>query len=215
MTYIRLPFLPFIRVSLFFIKLCRYAVICCACVVPCQIRCGVWCGRGWSDVNECAATVTPPSCSNGGVCTNTAGNFTCDCAGTGYSGDTCATGELRGLLCVSCLHLVCRASRSPVCAALVCCCLVVTLCFTLCVRCTVLNGVGAWFLHGWSDVNECAATVYPASCKNGGECSNTEGSFTCDCAGTGYSGATCATGEWRTLPRFSLPPLVFYERCGC
>jgi hypothetical protein len=94
--------------------------------------CVVW--DGWSDVNECAATVFPPTCNNGGLCTNSAGNFTCDCFGTGYSGATCDAGELRRLLCVSCLPLVCRSRRSPVCAALVCCCLVVTFCFTLCVR---------------------------------------------------------------------------------
>ena len=54
---------------------------------------GAWFWRGLSDVNECAATVTPPLCSHGGLCSNTAGNFTCDCVGTGYSGETCVIGE--------------------------------------------------------------------------------------------------------------------------
>ena len=37
------------------------------------------------------------------------------------------------------------------------------------------------------DVNECAG----APCAHGGACNNTDGGFTCDCAGTGYVGATC------------------------
>ena len=41
------------------------------------------------DINECN-TGTP--CLNGGVCSNTAGSFTCNCTGTGYQGDTCQNG---------------------------------------------------------------------------------------------------------------------------
>ena len=38
------------------------------------------------DINECN-TGTP--CSNGGICSNTIGSFTCNCTGTGFGGATC------------------------------------------------------------------------------------------------------------------------------
>ena len=41
------------------------------------------------DVDECA--VSNP-CNNGGNCTNTPGNYSCDCTNTGYEGDNCETG---------------------------------------------------------------------------------------------------------------------------
>ena len=41
------------------------------------------------------------------------------------------------------------------------------------------------------DINECA-TGTPC---NGGTCANTPGTFTCDCTGTGFVGATCDDGE--------------------
>ena len=44
----------------------------------------------FSDVDEC---LTSGSCAHGGTCSNTNGGFSCNCVGTGYSGDTCQTGE--------------------------------------------------------------------------------------------------------------------------
>ena len=43
-----------------------------------------------------------------------------------------------------------------------------------------------------ADVNECD-TGTPC---NTGVCSNTEGSFTCDCTGTAFAGPTCSDGEY-------------------
>ena len=45
--------------------------------------------EGWRkcrDINECEGD---SPCQNGGICMNEPGNFTCDCTGTGYTGDTC------------------------------------------------------------------------------------------------------------------------------
>ena len=47
-----------------------------------------------------------------------------------------------------------------------------------------------------SDVDECA-TGTPC---NSGSCSNTPGTFTCDCTGTGFEGDTCQNGELRLVP---------------
>ena len=48
------------------------------------VRCAVL-----ADVDDCAAD----PCLNGGVCADGVNAFSCDCAGTGYSGTTCDTGE--------------------------------------------------------------------------------------------------------------------------
>ena len=42
-----------------------------------------------------------------------------------------------------------------------------------------------------TDINECEGVV----CPNGGTCENLVNAFSCDCAGTGYSGTMCDTGE--------------------
>ena len=39
------------------------------------------------------------------------------------------------------------------------------------------------------DIDECRNDV--EICHNGGNCNNTQGSFECDCKGTGYNGRTC------------------------
>ena len=46
-------------------------------------------------------------------------------------------------------------------------------------------------------------------CLNGGVCTDGLSMFTCDCVGTGYSGATCATGKLRCFGYVPGPPLVF------
>ena len=43
-----------------------------------------------SDINEC---LTTDWCAHSGICTNHNGGFSCNCAGTGYEGDTCQTGK--------------------------------------------------------------------------------------------------------------------------
>ena len=42
------------------------------------------------------------------------------------------------------------------------------------------------------DIDEC---VTETPCLYNGTCTNTNGSYTCDCIGTGYEGANCETGE--------------------
>ena len=46
-----------------------------------------------------------------------------------------------------------------------------------------------------TDINECS-TGTPC---NGGTCSNTPGTFSCDCTGTGFEGATCVDGKFYSL----------------
>ena len=43
-----------------------------------------------------------------------------------------------------------------------------------------------------TDVDECSELNLPC---NGGTCTNTPGTFTCDCTGTGFEGPTCGTGK--------------------
>ena len=43
------------------------------------------------DEDECS--LGTHSCANSGTCVNTAGSYTCDCTGTGYSGSDCSTGK--------------------------------------------------------------------------------------------------------------------------
>ena len=42
------------------------------------------------------------------------------------------------------------------------------------------------------DVDECGLGI--DTCSNNGTCTNSPGSYTCDCTGTGYEGADCGTG---------------------
>ena len=44
-----------------------------------------------TDEDECS--LGTHSCANSGTCVNTAGSYTCDCTGTGYSGSDCSTGK--------------------------------------------------------------------------------------------------------------------------
>lgn len=43
----------------------------------------------------------------------------------------------------------------------------------------------------FSDINECETNP----CENGGQCTNSEGSFTCSCAG-GWKGPACNQGKF-------------------
>ena len=43
-----------------------------------------------------------------------------------------------------------------------------------------------------TDVDECADGV----CQNSGVCTNSVGSYSCDCTGTGYEGTDCDTGKY-------------------
>ena len=43
-----------------------------------------------------------------------------------------------------------------------------------------------------SDLDECTVNQ---PCQNSGVCTNSVGSYSCDCTGTGYEGTDCDTGE--------------------
>ena len=43
-----------------------------------------------------------------------------------------------------------------------------------------------------SDINECLTTDW---CAHSGICTNHNGGFSCNCAGTGYEGDKCQTGK--------------------
>ena len=43
----------------------------------------------FSEIDECSEE----PCLNGGNCTDGVNNFTCNCTGTGYSGDLCECGK--------------------------------------------------------------------------------------------------------------------------
>ena len=51
-----------------------------------------------------------------------------------------------------------------------------------------------------TDINECS-TGTPC---NGGTCSNAPGTFSCDCTGTGFEGATCVDGKFYSLKYFEV-----------
>ena len=51
------------------------------------------------------------------------------------------------------------------------------------------------------DNDECAGNGGVGDCANGASCTNTEGSFTCNCA-FGWTGGLCIDGE-SSLPRLS------------
>jgi cysteine-rich repeat protein len=110
-----------------------------------------------ADVDECA----DDPCENGGACTNTTGSFSCDCAGTGYSGTTCQTDvdECAGAPCENggvCTNTA--GSFSCDCA-----------------------GTGYSGTACENDVNECMSNM--DDCDPNATCTNTDGSFTCACGG--------------------------------
>ena len=43
-----------------------------------------------TDINECMDS----PCQNDGVCSNSEGDYSCDCTDTGYNGTNCETGKL-------------------------------------------------------------------------------------------------------------------------
>ena len=44
----------------------------------------------FTDIDECAHLAT---CQHGGICINSIGDFSCDCRGTGYTGQNCDLGN--------------------------------------------------------------------------------------------------------------------------
>jgi hypothetical protein len=131
-----------------------------------------------AEINECS----PNPCQNGGDCTDVVNGFSCDCAGTGYSGTTCQT-DIN-----ECTANTDMCSTSPMRAC--------------------MNNAGGYTCgdcpagytnsgpHNCADINECM----PNPCQNGGMCTNLVNAFSCNCAGTGYSGTTCQTEINECMP---------------
>ena len=140
------------------------------------------------DTDECSASVQPP-CLHGGLCINYPGGYICNCSFTGYSGANCENNINECLTSQPCLN-------SGVCAdtdgSFTCDC----------------NGTGYTGNTCAQDINECETTVAAVEggknldgsditmpsgiCQHGGMCTNTEGGYSCNCAGTGYQGLNCS-----------------------
>jgi len=155
-----------------------------------------------TQVNDCAGD----PCGNGGVCTDGVGMFTCDCAGTGFSGPTCETStddcnpdpcEHGGVCIDGSSDYVCQCDgtgyEGPTCEENVddCSpdpCLHGGACSDRLndyeCDCT---GTGYYGTTCELDVVDCS----PNPCQHGGDCMEGAGTITCDCTGTGYEGSSC------------------------
>ncbi|XP_041369439.1 protein crumbs-like isoform X2 [Gigantopelta aegis] len=106
-------------------------------------------------------------CENNGVCYGVDDSYICNCTG-GWGGTNCS--ENIGVCNQSqpCMHGSCTdQSHGYTC---------------------ICTGTGYNGTNCSNEVNECDLDQPP--CQNGGNCSNTEGSYTCSC-GTGYYGNNC------------------------
>ncbi|PKN59542.1 MAG: hypothetical protein CVU56_00515 [Deltaproteobacteria bacterium HGW-Deltaproteobacteria-14] len=115
-------------------------------------------------VLSAGAPICNPSCERG-VCVAQGVGTACDCTGTGYGGDTCATPVCNAI----CLNGgVCDAPEHCDCAD---------------------TGYGGATCA--SDVDECASDAH--GCDPNATCTNTDGAFTCACnAGYEGDGTSCA-----------------------
>lgn len=115
-------------------------------------------GASCEDIDECAGD---NDCDENATCTNTAGGYTCACkAGFTGDGETCAAAGCSDLICDP--NATCSDGADGGCAC------------------------GAGFEgdgEGCGDVNECE-TASAFSCADDGECVNTFGGYTCECAPT-------------------------------
>ena len=121
---------------------------------------------GLVDLDECL----DKPCQNNGKCMNTLGSFTCNCDGTGHTGDLCEADvdECQSDPCQnggSCKN----AKGSYACSC---------------------SGTGFRGAKCDTNVNECSELGL-AACSNGGKCIDKPGSYACDCNTTGYTGPTC------------------------
>ncbi len=149
------------------------------------------CPTGYGGTNcQIAAACTPNPCANGGSCAPTgATTFACTCR-PGYSGPTCDT-------VATCPALTAPSNGDLTVSSQVAGGVAQYECdtgFTLSgnpTRTCQPNGT-------WTGASpSCVAVSDPCSttpCQHGGVCTPGSGtSFTCSCAGTGYTGATCGT----------------------
>jgi hypothetical protein len=124
-----------------------------------------------TNVDDCASN----ACENGGVCIDGVDSYSCDCTGTGFSGtrcqndvNECALGTDNCDPLVSCTNtpgsFTCGACPSDY---------------------ADTNGDGTLCTR----IDDCA----PNPCQHGGSCTDGDDSYSCDCTGTGYTGAACET----------------------
>lgn len=149
------------------------------------------CLAGYSGTNcQIAAACTPNPCQNGGRCAPTGpSTFACNCL-TGTSGQLCEVVTTCPLLSAPAHGDVGVSSQTPTGTATYEC----DAGFVLSGNATrTCQSSGKWT---GSDPT-CVKTDDPcasAPCQHGGMCTPGSGtSFTCTCAGTGYTGATCET----------------------
>ena len=180
------------------------------CALPVTMDVSV--GVSFADVDECA-TATDNCAADGGVCTNTPGDFSCECD-SGYSGDglVCDSDKAVEISPVENGSLSASPSESPVLHG-------TTVTFTASPdsgyeisewfgacddtpktesKCVATATVNLKVSVAFSDIDECATALHNcAPTESGGVCKNTPGDFACECA-SGYSGngLTCeADGE--------------------
>ena len=182
------------------------------CALPVTMDVSV--GVSFADIDECArATDNCAATESGGICTNTPGDFVCECA-SGYSGDgrVCDADKTTEISSVANGSLSASPSGSPVLHG-------TTVTFTASPdsgyeisewfgacdgtaktesKCVATATVNLKVSVSFGDIDECAtATDNCAPTESGGVCTNTPGDFACECA-SGYSGngLTCeADGE--------------------
>ena len=114
----------------------------------------------FTDINECDSN----PCMNSGLCSNEVNTYTCDCTGTGFSGQQCETGSMNSLSIVRVYYVSIERNK-------VCCLHFLTTFLSL-------------------DIDECQSNP----CQNSGNCNNGDNEYTCDCSGTGYEGSHCEIG---------------------
>ena len=180
------------------------------CALPVTMDVSV--GVSFADVDECA-TATDNCAADGGICTNTPGDFVCECD-SGYSGDglVCDSDKTTEISSVANGSLSASPSESPVSHG-------TTVTFTASPdsgyeisewsgacdgtaktesKCVAPATVNLKVSVAFSDIDECATALHNcAPTESGGVCKNTPGDFACECA-SGYSGngLTCeADGE--------------------
>ena len=172
------------------------------CALPVTMDVSV--GVAFADVDECAtAADNCAATESGGICTNTPGDFVCECD-SGYSGNglVCDSDKAVEISPVANGSLSASPSGSPVSHG-------TTVTFTAepesgyeisewsgaCdgtpkteSKCVATATVNLKVSVSFSDIDECATALHNcAPTESGGVCTNTPGDFVCECD-SGYSG---------------------------
>ena len=181
------------------------------CALPVTMDVSV--GVEFADIDECArATDNCAATESGGICTNTPGDFVCECA-SGYFGDglVCETDKTTEISSVANGSLSASPSESPVWHG-------TTVTFTATPdsgyeisewfgacdgtlktesKCVATATVNLKVSVAFSDLDECARETHGCA-PTGGVCTNTAGAYECSC-GPGFSGdgRDCGGGDRR------------------